>query len=130
MYEETTRLIRVSVEPQFLENQSHPDEGKFVWAYTITVHNTGWETVKLMTRHWIITDGLGRTQEIKGDGVVGEQPTLKPGDSFQYTSGCPLNTSSGLMRGSYQMINEMMQVFDVIIPVFSLDSPYDKHSVN
>jgi ApaG protein len=130
MYEETTRLISVSVEPQFLENQSQPDESKFVWAYTITVRNTGWETVKLMTRHWIITDGLGRTQEVKGDGVVGEQPTLKPGDSFQYTSGCPLDTPSGMMRGSYQMINEMMQVFDVIIPAFSLDSPHDRHSVN
>ena len=130
MYEETTRLINVSVEPQYLENQSNPDEGKFVWAYRVTVRNTCWETVKLMTRHWIITDGLGRTQEVKGDGVVGEQPTLKPGDSFQYTSGCPLNTSSGMMRGSYQMVNEMMQVFDVIIPAFSLDSPYDKHSVN
>ena len=130
MYEETTRLISVSVEPHYLENQSQPDAGKFVWAYTINVRNTGWETVKLMTRHWIITDGLGRTQEVKGDGVVGEQPTLKPGDSFQYTSACPLGTSSGMMRGSYQMINEMMQVFDVNIPAFSLDSPYDKHSVN
>ncbi len=130
MYEQTTRHIRIVVQPQFLENQSEPDAGKFVWAYTINLENLSGETVKLLTRHWIITDGLGRKQEVKGDGVIGEQPTLRPGDSFQYTSGCPLTTSSGVMSGSYGMIDERGQKFDVEIPAFSLDSPYDVHSVN
>lgn len=130
MYKQTTRHIRIVVQPQFLENQSEPDEGKFVWAYTITLENLGGQSVKLLTRHWIITDGLGRQQEVRGDGVIGEQPTLRPGDSFQYTSGCPLSTSSGVMSGSYGMLSDKGEKFDVMIPAFSLDSPYDKHSVN
>jgi ApaG protein len=130
MYEHITRHIRVIVRPQFLENQSQPDERKYVWAYTVTLENLGGDTVKLLTRHWIITDALGRKQEVRGDGVIGEQPTLRPGDSFQYTSGCPLTTSSGVMSGSYGMINSKGEGFDVVIPAFSLDSPYDKHSVN
>jgi ApaG protein len=130
MYEEITRQIRVIVRPQFLENQSQPDEGKYVWAYTITLQNHSDESVKLLTRHWIIIDGLGHTQDIKGDGVVGEQPLLRPGEQFEYTSGCPLSTPSGVMRGSYRMITVKGEGFDVIIPAFSLDSPYDRHSVN
>jgi ApaG protein len=130
MYEETTRHIRIIVRPQFLENQSQPDENKFVWAYTITLQNRSDEKVKLLTRHWVITDGLGRTQEVKGDGVVGEQPTLLPGEQFEYTSACPLSTPSGLMQGSYKMINAKGDVFEVAIPAFSLDSPHDRHSVN
>jgi ApaG protein len=130
MYEEITRQIRVIVRPQFLENQSQPDEGKYVWAYTITLQNHSDESVKLLTRHWIIIDSLGHTQDIKGDGVVGEQPLLRPGEQFEYTSGCPLSTPSGVMRGSYRMITVKGEGFDVIIPAFSLDSPYDRHSVN
>ncbi len=130
MYEETTRSITVFVEPQFLENQSKPDEGTYVWSYTIVVRNIGQETVKLLTRHWIITDAIGRKQEVRGSGVIGEQPVLKPGTQFQYTSGCPLNTSSGVMEGSYGMINEKGEQFEIAIPAFSLDSPHDKHSVN
>jgi ApaG protein len=130
MYEKTTRSITVFVEPQFLENQSKPDEGQFVWSYTIVVRNTGQETVKLLTRHWIITDAIGGKQDVRGDGVIGEQPVLKPGTQFQYTSGCPLNTSSGVMEGSYGMINEKGEHFEIAIPAFSLDSPHDKHSVN
>jgi ApaG protein len=130
MYEHITRQIRIVVRPQFLENQSEPNEGKFVWAYTITLENLSNQPVKLLTRHWIITDGLGRQQEVKGDGVIGEQPTLRPGDSFQYTSGCPLSTPSGMMSGSYGMISQNGEKFAVVIPAFSLDSPYDKHSVN
>jgi ApaG protein len=130
MYEQTTRNITVFVEPQFLENQSKPDEGKFVWSYTIVVRNAGPETVKLLTRHWIITDGIGRKQEVRGDGVIGEQPVLQPNTQFQYTSGCPLNTPSGVMEGSYGMINEKGEHFEIAIPAFSLDSPHDKHSVN
>lgn len=130
MYQQTTRHIRISVAPQFLENQSQPDAGRYVWAYTITVENLSGETVKLLTRHWIITDGLGRKQEIKGDGVVGEQPLLRSGDKFEYTSGCPLATPSGVMSGSYGMITAKGEGFEVQIPAFSLDSPYDVHSVN
>jgi ApaG protein len=130
MYEETTRQIRVTVHPQFLENQSQPEESKYVWAYTITLQNRSDESVKLLTRHWIIIDGLGHTQDVKGDGVVGEQPLLRPGEQFEYTSGCPLSTPSGVMRGSYRMITAKGEGFDVVIPAFSLDSPYDHHSVN
>jgi ApaG protein len=130
MYEAVTEHIRVVVKPQFLEGQSKPDDGKFVWAYTITVENQGVETITLLTRHWIITDGFGRRQDVRGDGVVGEQPRLGPGESFQYTSGCPLSTPSGMMVGSYGMITTTGRPIDVAIPAFSLDSPHDQHSVN
>jgi ApaG protein len=130
MYERITRGIKVIVRPQFLEGQSKPDEGHFVWAYTITVENHSRETVTLMTRYWKITDAHGRLQEVRGAGVVGEQPTLKPGDTFQYTSGCPLTTASGFMVGAYQMRNAGGELFNVDIPAFSLDSPYEKHSIN
>jgi ApaG protein len=130
MYEQTTRHIRVSVRPQFLDHQSAPDQQKFVWAYTITVENLSGDTVKLLTRHWIITDSLGRKQEVKGDGVVGEQPLLRSGDRFEYTSGCPLSTPSGVMSGTYGMITAHGESFEIVIPAFSLDSPYDVHSLN
>jgi ApaG protein len=130
MYETITENIRVIVRPQFLEGQTKPDEDKYVWAYTITVENHGSETITLLTRHWIITDGFGRRQDVRGDGVVGEQPCLGPGQSFQYTSGCPLTTPSGMMVGSYGMITATGRPIDVAIPAFSLDSPHDQHSVN
>jgi ApaG protein len=130
MYELTTRNIRIIVRPQFLENQSKPDEHHFMWAYTILLENLGLETVKLLTRYWLITDGLGRVHEVRGDGVIGEQPILRSGERFEYNSGCPLSTSSGTMEGRYGMINEQGEKFDVIIPAFSLDSPYLKRSLN
>lgn len=130
MYQAVTEHIRVTVRPEFIEHQSQPDHGKFVWAYTITVENRSHETVTLLTRHWIITDGFGRRQDVRGDGVVGEQPTLQPGQRFEYTSGCPLSTPSGLMVGSYGMVTSSGRPFDVDIPAFSLDSPHDKHSLN
>jgi ApaG protein len=130
MYERITQKIRVTVTPQYLEGQSKPEEDRFFWAYTITVENLGSETVTLRSRYWRITDALGRVQEVRGDGVVGEQPTLAPGDSFQYTSGCPLTTPSGMMVGTYKMVNENGRRFDIDIPAFSLDSPHDRHSVN
>ena len=130
MYTSTTRNIRIHVEPQFLEGQSKPDDGKFVWAYTITVENQGAEVVTLLSRYWKITDAFGRVQEVRGDGVVGEQPTLKPGEHCQSTSGCPLATPNGFMVGSYGMQNQQGESFDVDVPAFSLDSPYDLHSVN
>jgi ApaG protein len=130
MYSQISHHIRIVVEPQFLEGQSKPDEQKFMWAYTITVENLGTETVQLMSRYWRITDAFGRVQEVRGDGVVGEQPTLKPNENFQYTSGCPLTTPNGFMVGSYRMLTPSGRSFEVEIPAFSLDSPYDRHSVN
>jgi ApaG protein len=124
MYQSTTRDIRVTVRPEFLEEQSRPDEAYFVWAYTIMVENLGAETVTLKTRYWKITDSGGRVQEVRGAGVVGEQPTLQPGQSFQYTSGCPLTTASGFMAGAYQMETAAGEAFNVEVPAFSLDSPY------
>jgi ApaG protein len=130
MYERITRGIKVIVRPQYLEGQSKPDEDHFVWAYTITVENHGRETVTLKTRYWKITDATGKVQEVRGAGVVGETPTLKPGDSFTYTSGCPLKTPSGFMVGAYQMQNEAGELFNIEIPAFSLDSPHDRHAIN
>lgn len=130
MYVATTRAIKVSVVPQFLEEQSSPDESHYFWAYSIEITNEGSETVQLKTRHWRITDAHGRLEEVRGPGVVGETPVLAPGESFSYTSGCPLKTPSGIMVGSYRMVTADGESFDVKIPAFSLDSPYAKHSVN
>lgn len=130
MYERITRGIKITARPQYLASQSKPEDGHYVWAYTITVENHSPETVTLRTRYWRITDATGKVQEVRGAGVVGEQPTLKPGGSFQYTSGCPLKTSSGFMAGAYQMQSELGELFNVDIPAFSLDSPYEKQSIN
>ena len=130
MYQRITRGIKIVVRPQYLEGQSKPEEGHFVWAYTVTIENHGRETVTLRTRYWKITDAHGRVQEVRGAGVVGEQPTLKPGDSFQYTSGCPLPTASGFMTGAYQMQLAGGEFINVEIPPFSLDSPHDKRAIN
>ena len=130
MYERLTRGIRVVVEPDYLEDQSSPDEHRFVWAYTIQIANEGGETVQLKTRRWRITDANGHTQEVKGAGVVGEQPVLHPGERFEYTSGAPLTTPSGFMVGAYVMENESGEVFDVDIPAFSLDSPHGRSAVH
>ena len=130
MYERTTRSIKVIVRPQYLESQSRPEEGHYVWAYSIRLENHGKETVTLRTRYWKITDAHGRLQEVRGAGVVGEQPTLKPGDVFEYTSGCPLKTSSGFMVGAYQMQTAEGEMFNIDIPAFSLDSPHERQSIN
>ena len=130
MYQRITRSIKVVVRPQYLEGQSRPEEGHFVWAYTITVENHGRETVTLKTRYWKITDATGHMQEVRGEGVVGEQPTLAPGDTFQYTSGCPLKTASGFMAGAYQMQTADGEMFNVEVPTFSLDSPHEKPTLN
>ena len=130
MYSATTKAIRVSVKPIFLDDQSTPAEDYYVWAYQVTIENTGGETVQLLNRHWRITDAHGRMQEVKGEGVVGEQPRLGPGELFEYTSGTPLTTPSGLMMGSYEMEDEGGQRFDIDIPAFSLDSPYQARQMN
>ena len=129
-YRAVTRQIEVKVTPRFLPERSSPENGYFFWAYTILLTNLGRETVQLKTRHWRITDAQGRLQEVRGAGVVGEQPVLKPGDSFEYTSGTPLPTPSGIMVGTYQMTTETGELFNVAIPAFSLDSPHAKRSLN
>lgn len=130
MYEKITHDISISVRPFYLEEQSAPDEDKFVWAYRVNIENKSTETVQLLNRYWRITDKFGRLQEVRGPGVVGEQPVLKPGESFEYTSGCPLPTPSGIMVGSYEMATSEGKRFHVEIPAFSLDSPYDTAAVN
>jgi ApaG protein len=130
MYRAVTRNIEVTVTPRFLAERSSPDNGYFFWAYTIAITNSGSETVQLRTRHWRITDALGRLQEVKGPGVVGEEPVLKPGQSFEYTSGVPLPTPSGFMTGNYGMQTETGDHFDVEIPTFSLDCSYGEQTIN
>jgi ApaG protein len=130
MYRAITRKIEVTVTPRFLAERSSPDKGYFFWAYTIDITNLGSETVQLKARHWRITDAHGRLQEVKGPGVVGEEPLLKPGDSFEYTSGVPLPTPSGFMTGSYGMITDKGERFDVEIPAFSLDCSYAERTIN
>ncbi len=130
MYTETTRAITVTVQPIYLEDQSAPDQSQFVWAYHVRIENKGEEAVQLRNRYWRITDALGRVQEVRGAGVVGEQPLLRPGQSFEYTSGTPLPTPSGIMTGSYEMEGSNGEKFSVKIPAFSLDSPHQQIRVN
>lgn len=113
----------MSVEPIYLETRSSPENSQYLWAYRVIIENQGRETVQLLSRHWMITNARGELTEVKGPGVVGEQPILKPGQRFEYTSGAPLNTPSGMMGGAYQMENENGERFDIEIPTFSLDRP-------
>jgi ApaG protein len=130
MYRAVTRQIEVTVEPNFLPERSSVDQSRYFWSYTIVITNTGEETVQLRTRHWIITDAAGRQQEVRGEGVVGEQPVLGPGERFEYTSGVPLSTASGIMAGRYQMVSETGERFEIEVPAFSLDSPSGKRVLN
>ena len=130
MYRAVTRKVEVTVTPRFVAERSSPTNGYFFWAYTIDITNLGGETVRLKTRHWRITDALGRLQEVKGPGVVGEEPVLKPGESFEYTSGVPLPTPSGFMAGSYGMVTTEGEHFDIEIPAFSLDSSHAGRTIN
>jgi ApaG protein len=130
MYSETTRSIKVTVKPFYLEDQSSPTDNHYVWAYQVRIENIGGETVQLRRRHWRITDSAGHMQEVRGPGVVGEQPVLAPGESFEYTSGTPLATPSGIMVGSYEMETRGGESFEVAIPAFSLDSPHQAIRLN
>lgn len=123
MYTQTTRQIKITVIPTFLANQSAAEESHFVWAYTIQMENLGEETVQLLNRYWKITDATGGVQEVRGPGVVGDQPVLEPDDTYQYTSGVALKTPSGIMTGHYEMATRTGDRFLVEIPAFSLDSP-------
>jgi ApaG protein len=129
-YQATTRGIVVRVTPAFLPGQSDPDRGRWVWSYTIEIENHGSETVQLVSRRWLITDGLNRTETVAGAGVVGEQPRLKPREAFRYTSSCPLGTPSGDMRGAYQMLTDDGEAFEVEVPAFSLHLPGAHRSLN
>jgi ApaG protein len=122
MYRAVTRQIAVTVEPKFLPERSLADKQQYFWSYTIVIVNSGRETVQLKTRHWIITDGTGRKQEVRGEGVIGEQPVLAPGERFEYTSYVPLPTASGSMTGRYQMATDNGEHFEIDIPTFSLES--------
>ena len=124
IYKATTRGIDVTVSAVYLEDQSDPDNNAWVWAYQVKIENHGAETVQLLRRTWSITDARGRQQVVQGDGVIGLQPVLEPGESFEYTSGTPLETASGIMTGTYHMVATLTgDRFDAAIPAFSLDSP-------
>jgi len=126
MYRAVTHDIQVTVTPSYLPDRSSAEHARFFWAYKIEIVNLGKVTVQLKTRHWHITDAHGKVQEVRGPGVVGEQPVLKPGERFEYTSGVPLTTATGTMVGRYRMEADTGEVFDVEVPAFSLDSPHNR----
>ena len=130
MYTAKTKRITVTVEPRYMADRSEPNEGRFFWAYTIEIANQGNETVQLKTRYWHITDAHGRVQEVRGAGVVGEEPVLKPGENFEYTSGVPLPTPSGFMMGRYGMVTASGERFEIDIPAFSLDHEDSERTLN
>ena len=122
--------IRVAVKPAYLHDQSDPEDDRYVWSYTVTIENKSLESVKLLSRYWSIVDGQGRTQEVRGAGVVGAQPVIVPGETFQYTSGCPLETASGTMSGRYQMMSASGESFEAEIPAFLLESPFERRQIH
>jgi len=130
MYRAVTRDIEVTVEPNFLPEKSSAESGRYFWSYTIVITNSGDETVQLKNRHWIITDASGRQEHVRGEGVIGEQPVLAPGERFEYTSGVPLATASGFMVGSYEMESESGERFEIDVPAFSLDCPEGRRVLN
>ena len=130
VYTRTTNNVQVSVYPIYLDSQSSPDENHYLWAYYVRIENLTDEPIQLRTRHWHITDSLGRIQNVKGGGVIGEQPIIMPGEVFEYTSGTPLTTPSGIMVGEYEMERPNGDLFIVEIPAFSLDSPHQPISLN
>ena len=125
--EATTRGVRVKVESEYAPDRSEPSKNQWFFVYSVTIVNEGTETVQLLTRHWIIKDGAGHIEEVRGPGVVGKQPILKPGESFDYTSGCPLTTPFGVMEGTYQMITQEGERFDARVAPFTLSEPYTVH---
>ena len=130
MYTATTDGIEVRVEPSYMADRSEPASSRYFWAYAVEIANHNAISVQLVARHWIITDADGRREVVRGQGVVGEQPVLEPGATFRYVSGCPLTTPSGIMAGSYRMVDETGRGFDVTIPAFSLDSPHARRVIN
>ena len=125
--EALTRGVRVLVQSEYAPERSDPSKNQWFFLYTVTISNEGPDTVQLLTRHWLITDGTGHIEEVRGPGVVGKQPTLKPGEAFEYTSGCPLSTPFGVMEGTYQMVTQTGDRFDATIAPFTLSEPYTVH---
>ena len=125
--EAVTRDIRVAVQSDYAQERSRPGENQWFFLYTITISNESQFTVQLLTRHWVITDGAGQVDEVRGPGVIGQQPVLKPGESFTYTSGCPLTTPFGVMQGTYQMVTSEGERFDITVAPFTLSEPYTVH---
>lgn len=123
----TTRGVHVQVRSEYSADRSRPDEAQWFFLYTITISNRGEEPVQLLSRHWVITDGEGHVEEVRGPGVVGQQPVIAPGDSFTYTSGCPLTTSFGMMAGTYQMTTGSGESFEAVVAPFTLSEPYTVH---
>ena len=130
MYRAVTDNIEVVVRPQFSDEQSQPEKNKYFWTYMVEITNHGAVPVQLRHRHWEITDGNGQRQNVRGPGVVGEQPVIQPGDTFRYASGCPLTTPQGIMTGNYEMTGDKGAKFTVRIPAFSLDSPFETRKLN
>jgi ApaG protein len=130
MYSAITRDVEIVASPAYAPDRSAPEEGRFFWTYTIEIVNRGAIKVQLIERFWKITDGTGRVETVHGPGVVGETPVLDPGDTYRYTSGCALNTTSGIMSGSYRMVDANGAAFDVEIPTFSLDTPNERRTLN
>ncbi|MGL4727417.1 MAG: Co2+/Mg2+ efflux protein ApaG [Bosea sp. (in: a-proteobacteria)] len=130
MYRAMTRGIVVDVRPDFMPDRSVPAQGQFFWSYTVEIINQSSDVVQLLTRHWVITDAHGKVQEVKGDGVIGQQPKLAPGSTFTYTSGCPLTTPEGTMEGRYGMLSQTGERFEIAIPLFALDSPLVKRTLH
>ena len=130
MYSKQTKKINITVNPYFLDDQSEPDDLHFVWAYQVTIYNQSSEKVQLKNRYWKIIDSNGSEQEVRGEGVVGEQPILNPGEKFEYTSGTPLSTPSGFLGGLYEWDTNEGKKFEAIIPQFSLDSPFVNNNLN
>jgi ApaG protein len=130
MYQAITHGVAVTVEPEYLADRSEPTKRQFFWAYTVEIENRSASTVQLKRRHWIITDGRGVKHEVNGEGVIGEEPIIAPGESFRYTSGCPLDTPDGFMVGNYTMVGENGDSFRVEIPAFSLDIPAPSRILN
>lgn len=124
MSEAITRNIRVRVQSEYDASRSSPQQSQWFFLYTVSITNESQDTVQLMSRHWVITDGMGKVEEVRGPGVVGKQPVLAPGQSFEYTSGCPLTTPYGSMQGTYQMVNQAAEKFDIEIAPFTLTEPY------
>ena len=130
MYSAVTHDIKVTVSPEYSPERSEPSEGRYFWLYTVEIANLGGVAVQLTHRHWRITDGFGHIEEVRGPGVVGDQPLIEPGRAYRYTSGCPLTTPSGIMAGEYRMVDANGRDFEVEIPAFSLDSPHAQRTVN
>lgn len=130
MFSETTHSVRVTVSPTYLPDHSEPEEDRYVWAYRVCIENLGQQSIQLRARHWKITDARGQIREVRGEGVVGQQPLLEPGESFEYVSGTPLTTPSGIMAGNYHMETQQGEQLEITIPAFSLDSPHQTISLN